>query len=70
MIPQYEELWKEMTEIRNNVEAIDSLIDPEPARLEPFGAFSAYPTNVLSRKSEVRLRSGSLATALDDLAQI
>ena len=70
VIPQYEELWKEMTEIRNNVEAIDSLIDPEPARLEPFGAFSAYPTNVLSRESEVRLRSGSLATALDDLAQI
>jgi glycosyltransferase involved in cell wall biosynthesis len=49
IIGQYEALWANLNEIRRSQAAnIKSLPHPWPARMDPFHAFAAYPTQTLT----------------------
>ncbi len=48
IIGQYEQLWAELTRIRQAQSPHQALAHPWPARLDPFHAFAAYPTQVLT----------------------
>ncbi|HZW13186.1 MAG TPA: glycosyltransferase family 4 protein [Noviherbaspirillum sp.] len=49
IIPQYETLWGQLTEIRKaQAPSLKSLAHPWPARMDPFHAFASYPTSALS----------------------
>jgi glycosyltransferase involved in cell wall biosynthesis len=48
IIRQYEQLWAELTQIRQAQAPHQALAHPWPARLDPFHAFAAYPTQVLT----------------------
>lgn len=48
IIGQYEQLWAELTQIRQAQAPHQALAHPWPARLDPFHAFAAYPTQVLT----------------------
>jgi hypothetical protein len=48
IIGQYEQLWAELTQIRQAQVPHQALAHPWPARLDPFHAFEAYPTQVLT----------------------
>jgi starch synthase len=49
IIRQYEELWAQLVEIRKS-KGSEFKNQPQnwPARLDPFGSFAAYPTNIIS----------------------
>lgn len=49
IIRQYEELWAQLAEIRKS-KGSEFKNQPQnwPARLDPFGSFAAYPTNIIS----------------------
>jgi len=53
IIPQYEELWASLRDMRNSVR--DRKPEIWPARLDPFRAFSSYPTKMLSLECFVEL---------------
>ena len=66
IIPQYEELWSNQKELRhqeihsnqstasqNNTR--QPLTHPWPARMDPFDAFSSYPTSALSATTTISL---------------
>ncbi len=63
IIPQYEALWAQLTEIRNTQE-IAPLPHPWPARLEPFHAFAAYPTHTLTPQTVLALVDADADTAI------
>jgi starch synthase len=48
IIGQYEQLWAELTQIRQAQAPHQALAHPWPARLDPVHAFAAYPTQVLT----------------------
>ena len=62
IIPQYEDLWAELNEERKR--AADGTVTKSswPARPDPFAAFEAYPTHVLTEASHLE------ATASDVVA--
>jgi starch synthase len=65
IIPQYEALWTLQSEQRKKQAAdLVSSPYPRPARMDPFYAFAAYPTNVLTPQTMLALVDVSL-----DLAQ-
>ena len=65
IIPQYEALWMQLTEIRQ-VQAKDlkTLIHPWPTRMDPFYAFASYPTGLLTPQTVLSLVDADAATAL------
>ena len=65
IIPQYESLWALQTEIRTaQAKDLKPLAHPWPARMDPFHAFAAYPTQMLTEQTVLGLADGDLETAL------
>ncbi len=61
IIEQYEQLWAELTRIRQAPH--QALAHPWPARLDPFHAFAAYPTQVLTPEALLVRVDADVATA-------
>lgn len=56
IIPQYEALWRQLTEIRTaQASTLAPLTYPWPARMDPFAAFARYPTKVISADSRLAI---------------
>ena len=56
IIPQYESLWDQLTEIRlSKGQELKPLPHPWPARSDPFHTFSSYPTQALSAQTMMTL---------------
>lgn len=52
IIPQYETLWAQLAELRTTqAKNLPALRHPWPARMDPFAAFAAYPTVVLTKET-------------------
>ncbi|MDD2546307.1 MAG: glycosyltransferase family 4 protein [Burkholderiaceae bacterium] len=65
IIPQYEALWAQLTEIRAaQAPALKALPQPWPARMDPFHAFASYPTQFLTPQTVLALVDADAATAL------
>lgn len=65
IIPQYEALWAQLTEIRQaEAPKLNALPHPWPARMDPFHAFAAYPTRVLAEQTVLGLVDADAETAL------
>lgn len=63
IIPQYEQLWQQLNELRQ-AQQPNTLAHPWPARLDPFYAFAAYPTHILSPDTPLTLVDDTLDAAL------
>lgn len=65
IIPQYEALWAQLTEIRKAQAKDQKLLPhPWPARMDPFHAFAGYPTRTLTPQTVLALVDGDAETAL------
>jgi len=65
IIPRYEALWAQLTEIRKAQAVNQSLpVCPWPARMDPFTAFAGYPTGVLQPETTFVLTRPDAAGAL------
>lgn len=65
IIPQYEALWRELAKIRTaQAKDLRPLPHPWPARMDPFHAFAAYPTQTLTEQTVLALVDGDAQTAL------
>lgn len=65
IIPQYEALWAQLTEIRKaQGRDLKPLAHPWPARMDPFQAFANYPTETIALETVLRLADGDAKTAL------
>lgn len=53
IIPQYEALWTELNHIRRTESKVETLKYPWPARMDPFAAFAAYPSMMLSPQTRI-----------------
>lgn len=53
IIPQYEDLWAELNEERNRAAAGVATKSSWPARPDPFAAFEAYPTYILTETTQL-----------------
>jgi hypothetical protein len=61
IIPQYETLWDQQNEIRKTQgESLKPLAHPWPSRMDPFTAFSHYPTQLLKTDTRFALNDASL----------
>ena len=74
IIPRYEALWAELGEIRQRNPA-PTVPDPLawPARMDPFAAFAAYPTVVITGETRLALTDESpsvLAERVDRLRKL
>jgi glycosyltransferase involved in cell wall biosynthesis len=66
IIPQYEKLWDEQNEIRKaQGGSLKPLATPWPARMDPFTAFSHYPTQLLNADTKLTLNDDSLDTSIN-----
>lgn len=69
IIPQYEMLWAQLAELRSTQGPHKAALPhPWPARLDPFYAFSTYPTAVLSLQTVLGLIDPDAETAVQRLA--
>ena len=65
IIPQYEALFTQLSEIRRGQSVEQKpLAHPWPARMDPFHAFSAYPTFRLTAETVISLRGDNRETVL------
>lgn len=65
VIRQYEDLWAQQAALRaEQGTALKPLAHPWPARLEPFHAFAAYPTRLLTAATRLTMVDASVAVAL------
>jgi hypothetical protein len=65
IIPQYEALWAELDARRKKESPSPSpLAHPWPARMDPFCAFAAYPTQTLTQQTDPAERQAHLFRAL------
>jgi hypothetical protein len=55
IIPQYEALWAQLSVIRQAHKDLKPLPHPWPARMDPFHAFAAYPTQTLTEQTVLGL---------------
>jgi glycosyltransferase involved in cell wall biosynthesis len=56
IIPQYEELWNELADIRNeHANDLKPLAHPWPARIDPFYSFESYPSSILGLEAIIEL---------------
>ncbi len=70
IIPQYEALWAQLTEIRKaQAPDLKPLAHPWPARMDPFHAFASYPTQTLTPQTLLALVDADASTALARVAQ-
>ena len=66
---KYLDLWKDLKQIRQNSESI--LFDyRSPDRLDPFYAYSSYPTNILSDQSIISLIGTSADISFQNMIEI
>lgn len=64
IIPQYEALWEQLTEIRHTqAKDLKSLPQSWPARMDPFHAFASYPTQILTPQTVLGLVDVDVQTA-------
>jgi glycosyltransferase involved in cell wall biosynthesis len=65
IIPQYETLWAQLNEIRKaQTPSLKPLPYPWPARIDPFHAFAAYPTQTLMPQTVLGMVDEDVETAL------
>jgi glycosyltransferase involved in cell wall biosynthesis len=65
IIPQYEALWTQQTELRKaQAGALLPTAHPWPARMDPFAAFSSYPTRQLTLQTVLGLKDVDVTTAM------
>jgi len=65
IIPQYEALWAELdARRRKESPTLSPLAHPWPARMDPFCAFAAYPTQTLTQQTVLGLVDADAQTAL------
>ena len=66
IIGQYEALWAQQTELRlaAKADAAKPLAHPWPARMDPFHAFSSYPTQSLTPQTRLALVDADANTAV------
>ena len=65
IIPQYEALWAQLTEIRKiRSKDLKPLEHPWPARMDPFHAFTTYSTQMLAPQTMLDLVDADAETAL------
>jgi len=65
IIPQYEALWAQLNEIRRaEASKLNALPHPWPARMDPFHAFTNYPTQTLTPQTVLGLVDTDADTAL------
>jgi glycosyltransferase involved in cell wall biosynthesis len=65
IIPQYEALWAQLAGIRNaQGKDLKPLPNPWPARMDPFHAFAAYPTQLLTPQTMLVLVDTDAGAAL------
>jgi hypothetical protein len=68
IIPQYEKLWDEQNQIRKaQRRSLKPLNHPWPARMDPFTAFSHYPTQLVTSDTKLALNHESLHAAIKRL---
>jgi len=68
IIPQYEELWKDLEELRQEkTTEVKSVSYPWPSRMDPFYSFDEYPTSVLALETLFVLVDTNSQDALDRL---
>jgi len=66
IIPQYEALWAQLSEIRTaQAKDLKPPHHPWPARMDPFHAFAAYPTQTLKPQTVLGLVDGDADRALE-----
>lgn len=76
IIPQYEAVWKALDQIRQEQSGkTEALSHPWPARMDPFAAFAAYPTQLLQADTCLSLvgdveRALARVNAYRDLAMV
>lgn len=69
IIPQYEALWAQLAEIRRKESpALKPLPHSWPARMDPFHAFAAYPTQTLTLQTMLTLVDSDPQIALKRIA--
>lgn len=61
IIPQYEDLWAQQNEARKSAAAGKAVNAIWPARPDPFAAFEAYPTNILTEATELESTDSDVA---------
>lgn len=65
IILQYEALWAQLSEIRTaQAKELKPLAHPWPARMDPFHAFAAYPTQTLTEQTVLELVDADVESAL------
>ena len=65
IIPRYEALWAQLNEIRKSqAPTFKPLPHPWPARMDPFHAFGAYPTQTLTEQTVLGLVDADVDTAI------
>ncbi len=65
IIPRYEDLWENLNETRKaGASDLKPLAHPWPARPDPFHAFAAYPTQILTPETRLELGADDLETAV------
>jgi hypothetical protein len=70
IIPQYEQLWAQLTEIRlAEKDGVKSAAHSWPARMDPFHAFGSYPTTILKQETRVELVDNTVEAALARVEQ-
>ncbi len=70
IIPQYEALWAQLTEIRKTqAPDLKPLAHPWPARLDPFHAFASYPTATLTPQTLLGSVDADIDTATSRLTR-
>tara|TARA_B100001250_G_scaffold320967_1_gene283926 strand:- start:15040 stop:16560 length:1521 start_codon:yes stop_codon:yes gene_type:complete len=70
IIPKYEELWDRLKNIRQSKPSKNRGPQKHPARLDPFYAFSGYPTRQLSPKTLLGLRLENAPATLSQLEKV
>lgn len=69
IIPQYEALWTQLTDIRHSqAKDLKLLTQPWPARMDPFYAFAGYPTQILMPQTVLGLVDSDVHIALSRMA--
>lgn len=58
IIPQYQELWAELADVRKQATNMPSSFRDDPRRLDPFTLFASYPTEVLTLESRLSVPTG------------
>ena len=70
IIPQYQDLWRQLAELRAAHGQIKPAVEPWPARMEPFRAFEGYPTHVLSGQTRFELAAADPDHARERFRQL